>query len=213
MTDKSEFQPAGPNQTPQSQTVELQLEIWKKAVDTQMHFNEMCVKSRQLGMTFVVAAIGLAVVLLSQGISFSIPFGLGEYEFQIHVSSVIVLVAAGGVFAVSRLDLGVYHRMLRGAVTFGMEFEDQVIRPKLMKTQLGMTEFITLFSRHHEVREENGSWVGMDKEDAEKKLRKFYRFVIIVLLLISGAIAIFAGETGPAKSEAQPNSVSDKART
>ena len=38
------------------------IEIWSKAVDTQMHFNEMCVKSRQLGLTFVAAALGVAVV-------------------------------------------------------------------------------------------------------------------------------------------------------
>ena len=40
--------------------------IWTKAVDTQMHFNEMSVKSRQLGLTFVAAALGLAIVLLSR---------------------------------------------------------------------------------------------------------------------------------------------------
>jgi L-ribulose-5-phosphate 3-epimerase UlaE len=36
------------------------IRIWEKAVDTQMHFNEMSVKSRQLGFTFIAAALGIA---------------------------------------------------------------------------------------------------------------------------------------------------------
>jgi hypothetical protein len=32
------------------------LAIWEKAVDTQMHFNEVSVKVRQFGLTFVAAA-------------------------------------------------------------------------------------------------------------------------------------------------------------
>ena len=35
----------------------LLIDIWKQAVDTQKHFNDMCVKSRQLGLTFVAASL------------------------------------------------------------------------------------------------------------------------------------------------------------
>ena len=34
---------------------EIYVSIWAKAVDTQMHFNEMAVKSRQFGSAFVAA--------------------------------------------------------------------------------------------------------------------------------------------------------------
>jgi hypothetical protein len=37
----------------------LLIEVWKQAVDTQKHFNDMCVKSRQLGLTFVAASLAL----------------------------------------------------------------------------------------------------------------------------------------------------------
>ena len=40
---------------------EQYIAIWAKAVDTQMHFNEMSVKSRQLGLTFVAAALGVGI--------------------------------------------------------------------------------------------------------------------------------------------------------
>jgi hypothetical protein len=45
---------------------EVYVAIWAKAVDTQMHFNEMSVKSRQFGLGFVAAALGLGIVLLNQ---------------------------------------------------------------------------------------------------------------------------------------------------
>ena len=51
---------------------EIYVSIWAKAVDTQMHFNEMCVKSRQFGLGFVAAALGLGIVLLVRGQEFSI---------------------------------------------------------------------------------------------------------------------------------------------
>src|SRR5579863_9743578 len=41
----------------------LIVDIWKQAVDTQKHFNDMCVKSRQLGLTFVAASLGAALYL------------------------------------------------------------------------------------------------------------------------------------------------------
>jgi hypothetical protein len=45
----------------------LQKEIWEKTLDTQMHFNEMSVRSRQLGLSFVVASLGVVVVVGSAG--------------------------------------------------------------------------------------------------------------------------------------------------
>ena len=50
---------------PTDKEMAIYVQIWSKVVDTQMHFNEMCVKSRQLGLTFVAAALGIGLVLLS----------------------------------------------------------------------------------------------------------------------------------------------------
>ena len=52
----------------------IYLAIWEKAVDTQMHFNEMSVKARQFGLTFVAAALGLGLVILSRGPDFVLQF-------------------------------------------------------------------------------------------------------------------------------------------
>ena len=169
---------------------EQAIEIWKRAVETQMHFNEMSTKSRQLGLTFVVAALGLAVVLLGEGkdMAFSIP--ICSYHLSIHVSFLIVLVSALALYAVRTLDLGVYHRMLVGAVTFGEEFE-RINLVELMQTPLGMTEFISLYSRYADARKQDGSYSGTIKKSAGEKLSQFYRVCISLLLLIALLLLIF----------------------
>lgn len=177
----------------------LQKQIWEKAVETQMHFNEMCVKSRQLGLSFVVAALGLSVVLIARDVKNTIilPIPYSNWAIETHVACPIVLIAAAALYAVQRLDLGVYHRMLRGAVTFGEEFEEICLRNKLMKTPHGMTQFISLYSRHDKVtRTKNNSgniYSGQDAITAESKIRKFYIYSIGSLLFISFAIGISFG--------------------
>src|SRR5689334_17158395 len=85
--------------------------IWQKAIDTQMHFNEMSVKARQFGLTFVAAALGLGIVMLSRGQEFamSVPLCGG---FDLNATVLIVLASAFALYAVRLLDLNVYHKML-----------------------------------------------------------------------------------------------------
>ena len=37
--------------------------VWERAIETQMHFAELSIKTRQIGMTVVGATLGLAIVL------------------------------------------------------------------------------------------------------------------------------------------------------
>jgi hypothetical protein len=115
---------------PEILSEEAIIKIWEKAVDTQMHFNEMSVKSRQLGLTFVAAALGVAIVLLGQNKDFFLNFAITQQNLHIHVSVFIIIAAALAVWAVMTMDLGVYHRMLRGAVSFGEDFEEQHLKAK-----------------------------------------------------------------------------------
>jgi hypothetical protein len=194
------------------ESLKLRKEIWEKAVDTQMHFNEMSVKSRQLGLSFVVAALGLAVVLLApkQGFVVQIPIPFTDYVIGTHVSAIIVLIAAAGLYAVKQLDLGVYHRMLRGAVAFGEEIERQVLRDELMKTPMGMTEFISLYSRHRKVEKKavgaETIYSGKGAVTAEDKITKFYRLIIGVLLGIAIVLAVVFAEIGKTPQTTSENS-------
>jgi len=159
-----------------------------------MHFNEMCVKSRQLGLTFVAAALGVAVVLLSRGEDFAFPIvDLGFFAFQLHVAVVLVLGAWGALAAVRGLDLNVYHKMLRGAVTFGEDFEEKYMK-QIFDLDKGMTQAISHYSRYEDADKTISSsgkyqYVGRNKVTAEEKIRKFYTYTIRFLWV--AALALF----------------------
>jgi len=185
----------------------LLVEIWKQAVDTQKHFNDMCVKSRQLGLTFVAASLGAALYLFIRGPGGPSEAGAGSgaaaiyaYSFSIfgrqivlHISLAILLAAGAAVYAVRKLDLEVYHKMLRGAVYFGEDLEERHIKP-LLGLRMGMTQSISHFSRHSDARVKRGEdgrfvYAGDDLHSAGEKLNSFYNLIFGVLSLL--ALAIF----------------------
>ncbi len=133
--------------TPEQQ--KIYLAIWQKAVDTQMHFNEMSVKARQFGLTFVAAALGLGVVILTRGPDFVLP--IAYLGFELHGAVLLIAASAFALFAVSLLDLNVYHRMLRGAVTFGEDFVVNYMS-QIFQLEKGMTQAISHFSRFDDAR-------------------------------------------------------------
>jgi hypothetical protein len=170
--------------------------IWAKAVDTQMHFNEMSVKSRQLGLTFVAAALGLAVFLFSRSgadAKFAFSASIMGHQFVFHVAEFIILAAAASVYAVKLLDLGVYHKMLRGAVAFGEDLEEVHIR-RMLGLNKGMTQAISHFSRHSDaktsVSEGKTVYSGTDHKNAGQKINNFYW--VVILSLIACAALMFA---------------------
>jgi hypothetical protein len=176
----------------QKLTTEQAIQIWEKTVDTQMHFNEMSVKSRQLGLAFVVAALGLAVVLLSQGKGFSLAFLISGKTWLLHIAVLVTFAAAFAMYAVRLLDINVYHKMLRGAVTFGEDFEQSHLLP-LLGLNKGMTQAISHFSRMEDasvIRTESPyRYVGTMAVSALDKIKSFY--FIVILSLLGVAVLIF----------------------
>jgi hypothetical protein len=167
----------------------------------------MCVKSRQLGLTFVAASLGAAYYLFIR----STPAGgepeaavasrsISAYSLSIcghtvvlHVSLAIIGAAAAA--AVRHLDLGVYHQMLRGAVTFGEDLEEKHIKP-IVGLRKGMTQTISHFSRYSDADKKVASdgryeYFGENKADAGKKLRRFYN-IIFVLLAVFAILVLWA---------------------
>lgn len=164
------------------------VEIWKKAVETQMHFNDMSGKSRQLGLTFVAASLGVAVVMLARGDDFAISVG----QWKIHVGVLLIIAGLLALRGVRDLDLNVYHRMLRGAVTFGEDFERNYLQ-SIFNLEKGMTGAISHFSRFDDAKVEGGAskytYLGSRKVTAEQKIKRFYSFCTGFLAI--AALALF----------------------
>lgn len=178
--------------TPDEQ--EKYISIWAKAVETQMHFNEMSVKSRQLGLTFVAAALGVGIVLLSRGDEFAFPVvDLTFFAFRLHIAVVLVLGAWAALVAVRGLDLNVYHKMLRGAVTFGEDFEENYMK-QIFDLNKGMTQAISHYSRYQDAGKTTSDtgkyeYTGEIQITAEDKIRQFYKWTI--RFLWGSALALF----------------------
>jgi len=168
--------------------------IWAKAVETQMHFNEMSVKSRQLGLTFVAAALGVAVVLLTRHEDFAFPVvDFGFFAFQLHVGVVLVFGAYLALAAVRGLDLNVYHKMLRGAVTFGEDFEENYMK-QVFDLKKGMTQAISHYSRYRDAGKTISAsgkyeYTGKCQITAEDKIKHFYKSAMRCLW--GAAVALF----------------------
>jgi|HubBroStandDraft_6_1064221.scaffolds.fasta_scaffold486019_2 hypothetical protein len=185
--------------------------IWHKAVDTQMHFNEMCVKSRQFGLGFVAAALGLGTVLFTRNGEFSIPIQLFG-GFNLNMTVIITFAAAVALYAVMLLDLNVYHKMLQGAVAFGEDFEQNYMQ-KIFVLEKGMTQAISHFSRHEDadVKTTDGKYYysGSRIGSALSKIKKFYYFSIGTLCVVGALLFVATAHFGhmnqpqpePVKSE------------
>jgi len=181
---------------------EIYVSIWAKAVDTQMHFNEMSVKSRQFGLAFVAAALGVGIVLIGRGEDFAIPLLHG---WVLNVSVIIAVAGIVALAAVKRLDLNVYHKMLRGAVKFGEDFERNYMK-EIFSLEKGMTEAITYFSQYEDADTKLGkdgkySYEGKTKKTALEKIRGFYNFSMCSLAVL--AIILFV-----TRNFGHPNNVS-----
>jgi hypothetical protein len=171
---------------------EIYVSIWGKAVDTQMHFNEMAVKSRQFGLAFVAAALGLGIVLIARGEDFAIPIPY-FVGWHLNVSVIIALASIVGLWGVRLLDLNVYQKMLRGAVKFGEDFEENYMK-QIFGLEKGMTQAITHFSQYPnaETIQKDGRYTyekGKKRKKARDKIKWFYNILMLSLLVL--AVALF----------------------
>lgn len=100
-----------------------------------MHFNDMLMKVRNLGITLLLAVFGAAAFSLQYELYLGLPFG------RYHLATLIIafgLVAWLGIWFMDRY----YNKLLAGAVAKSTEIEDQYD-----EDWLGMTHAITQESR------------------------------------------------------------------
>lgn len=162
--------------------------MWERAILTQMHFAELSIKTRQIGLTVVGAVLALATALQYKGDGNLV---MEVWALKVPITSLLAFSAAAVLFAIRILDVGVYHRMLRGSVKFNEKLEDKI------KEEFGIEKTLTqLVSNYSRYNQETKSG---DKKPAGNRILWFYR-IMIGLLLVLGLVLIVvyssqAGET------------------
>jgi hypothetical protein len=108
-------------------TITQYIDIWKKIVDVQQHFNDIEMRIRALAITALAAMLGAAGYAHKEQIGLTIFGGWVSASFVITLLTLIVWM----VFYF--LDRHWYHRLLYGAVSAGAEMEKaiQTVVPEL----------------------------------------------------------------------------------
>lgn len=98
----------------------LVLEEWKTVINTQMHFNEMIIRTRTTGISVVIGVYGAAALAVGQ-----YPQRLlNIYQWSFHVSVAIVLFGLLLLLSIGLLDYLYYYRLLMGAVERGEQIDE-----------------------------------------------------------------------------------------
>ncbi|MBI4589937.1 MAG: HAD family hydrolase [Candidatus Rokubacteria bacterium] len=109
------------------------IDVWKKVVDVQQHFNDLELRVRNLALTGLVALVGFAGFVLRERV------GLVAFGIAVPLASLVLLAGLPIIFAFWLMDRFWYHRLLYGAVTHGREIEQ---RARLVLPELGLTDAI-----------------------------------------------------------------------
>lgn len=106
--------------TDEAKIENLAVEAWKKTIDVQQHFNEICMKIRNVFATLLAGLCALIGILETRAEDVMMP----AFGYEIHG----VLFVLIGIFGISMLfyfvDRHWYHRLLVGSVLNGLEVEE-----------------------------------------------------------------------------------------
>jgi hypothetical protein len=96
------------------------VEVWKKIVDVQQHFNDLEMKVRNFGLLIVSAFISAI------GVSLKSQYEAEVVGYNIPVASFLALGSFIVWMLVFLVDVYWYHPLLKGAVLKGIEMEEQI---------------------------------------------------------------------------------------
>ena len=171
----------------------IAVDLWKKTVDVQQHFNDLELRIRNYAVTVLAAMLGFAAYGLKENLQIAVS------GFRTSLAAALLVFAILPWSAFYLMDRHWYHRLLYGAVHHGQRIERrwQKILPEIALTD-SIGEHspvkiwkITLHSRH--------------------KMSLFY-WVVIILLLCCGLIVHMGtrfvptsqAQTGPAVNTQPP---------
>lgn len=148
-----------------------QIEVWKKIVDVQQHFNDLELRIRNFALIVTGAFIGLGGYALKDGGFVSL------WGCRVSVSGLVVACAILPLLAFYLMDRLWYHRLLDGAVQAATPVEGR-LRDMGITVDLGPT--ISKASPFH---------IFGRKVRSKHKMDGFYGILIIAVLALSVVLA------------------------
>jgi len=150
-----------------------QIEIWKKIVDVQQHFNDLELRIRNYALVVTGAFLGLGGYAIKDAGVIQL-FGM-----DISIAGIVVFSAIFPLFAFYFMDRLWYHRLLVGAVAAGIQAETE-LNSSGYKVDLGTeisksSPFKMWFFGSRTVRSKN-------------KMDLFYGMLLASLLIVSGVL-------------------------
>lgn len=189
-------QPPTPDPLTRDQEVGHYIDMWKQAVEVQMHFNDIEWRIRGLALTVATFALGAAGVAAKDGTRVGW-FSLG---------ALVILIGLLLWYAFYFVDRVWYHPLLKASVEHGTKIEDE-IRKTLPAA--GMTASITAGSAYPTKRVVR--FLSRRKEmHSDDKLVWFYKIGAIALVLATvalqfGALVGPVTPSGPTMSKPSPS--------
>lgn len=90
---------------------EKEFELWKVAINTQMHFNDLIMKIRAIVTSIITAIVGASAIVLSQS-DYEVPI----CNIKIHISVFVIIFGFILLIAHFIIDYFYYFQLLLGAV-------------------------------------------------------------------------------------------------
>jgi hypothetical protein len=165
------------------QLLNTNLEIWKKTIDVQQHFNTIELQIRSLAITVLTAILGAAALLSSQNIvnpladklKDNIKELLASLGILLSPSELLVLAGLLAWVAFYFMDRWWYHKFLHGAVTHAMYIEKEFDKKYGKGILLGLSSEIG-----------NASPININNIEihSNNKIDLFYGAIAAILILI-----------------------------
>lgn len=100
--------------------LDYDLRVWKVAIDTQMHFNDLLIKMRTTVTSIILAVFGAAAIILRDS-----SIRVKIFDGYHHISVIVLFV--GFIFLLGQgvVDFFYYFRLLLGAVAFTKKIDEK----------------------------------------------------------------------------------------
>jgi len=151
---------------PDEKHIGYALEIWKKTIDVQQHFNTIEMQIRNFAVTILAGIIAAAALALRE------PKSATVFGITITIASLILIAGVIVLLAFYFMDRWWYHRLLQGAVEHAQMIENQ------------LKEHIPALYLSNTIRKSSPFTILWIRFGSNRKIDAFY-FAIIIFLLIA----------------------------